>query len=563
MLTSTSSPFPFLLFFNLLPLHHQPTHRRRRSTPLLAAPFYAAGSAVRFALELVPALLALVAAGGAEAKARLIGGGVPSSSSFSPPLPASSSSSLRKRGGRGLVLGLAAAAAAANGIANLFLDAATRKKVAAVAEARGYPEEAIKRARVRGKRRVDPTALLSARRGMSEDLEGAGIGNRSGSSRGGTVAAEPEAKEEALAEAAPPPPPPATLTSSPPSSPPAYALRRPPLPAPPRNAFGDPLTLLVPPPVARYLRFALPGGSRPALRLCRATQTGNFRFRIATGLRPDEGWKRVTATQTWNACASTPGYCWAATVRLAPGLWVRGWDALCGEYSFVFLRGKIPDKKNPKKLISSREKKKRPPKSQTGGRGHMYWRLLGSLPLIDSDAAGAAASAAAEAAKAEATEAAAREAAARAAAEGRSPPAPPRPPQEVPPPSAASAAVPEQLVSPLASTPPRRCGGSERRSTSPRPCSRPPLRAAAAAIATEEEGMSAPCGGSPSRTTPPARCSSSLPLPLLLPPPPLLAPLSQSPRSSTLAPEARPSRPSRTTGHARSRTALWRRTPTR
>jgi len=83
----------------------------------------------------------------------------------------------------------------------------------------------------------------------------------------------------------------------------------------------------------------------------------------------------------------------------------------------------------------------------------MYWRLLGSLPLIDSDAAGAAASAAAEAAKAEATEAAAREAAARAAAEGRSPPAPPRPPQETPPPpspsaSAASAAGEQQLVSP-------------------------------------------------------------------------------------------------------------------
>ena len=333
-------------------------HRRRRSTPLLAAPFYAAGSAVRFALELIPALLALVAAGGAEAKARLLGGGVPSSSSssFAPPLPsglASSAPPRKRRSGRGVVLGLAAAAAAANGIANLLLDAATRKKVAAVAEARGYPEDAVEQARARGRRRVDPTALLSARRGMSEDLEGAGIGNGSsvgggsGNSEGATAEAEAKEKASAAAQASsssssPPPP---TSTSSPSSSssaaalsapsssppPPAYALRRPPLPPPPRNAFGDPLALLVPPPVARYLRFALPGGSRPALRLARATQTGDFRFRIATGLRPDEGWKRVTAEQTWNASASTPGYCWAATVKLAPGLWVRGWDALCGE----------------------------------------------------------------------------------------------------------------------------------------------------------------------------------------------------------------------------------------
>ena len=198
-------------------------HRRRRSTPLLAAPFYAAGSAVRFALELIPALLALVAAGGAEAKEKASAAAQASSSSSSPPPPTSTSS--------------------------------------------------------------------------------------------------PSSSSSAAALSAP--------SSSPP--PPAYALRRPPLPPPPRNAFGDPLALLVPPPVARYLRFALPGGSRPALRLARATQTGDFRFRIATGLRPDEGWKRVTAEQTWNASASTPGYCWAATVKLAPGLWVRGWDALCGE----------------------------------------------------------------------------------------------------------------------------------------------------------------------------------------------------------------------------------------
>jgi len=299
------------------------------------------------------------------------------------------------------VLGLAAAAAAANGIANLLLDAATRKKVAAVAEAEGYSPEAVELAAIRGRRRVDPTALLSARRGMSEDLEGAGIGNGSSSS-GGEAAAAAAAAAEALAAkaealAALPPRSPSSPTSTsttpsalsssssptPSSPPPACALRRPPLPPPPRNAFGDPLALLVPPPVARYLRFALPGGSRPALRLARATQTGDFRFRIATGLRPDEGWKRVTATQTWNACAGTPGYCWAATVKLAPGLWVRGWDALCGEFWIFFPFGVRRKRKKEKHEISKKTSPKKQKNQQKNRRPRPHVLAPPRLPAAD------------------------------------------------------------------------------------------------------------------------------------------------------------------------------------
>ena len=352
---------------------------------------------MRFALELLPALLALFAAGGAEAKARLLGGGVsPSSSSpFSPPLPGvPAASSLRKRrSGRGVVLGLAAAAAAANGIANLLLDAATRRKVAAVAEARGYPAEALERARDRAEaaRRPHGAAVGQARdeRGPGGGRHrvreqrrrrrrkwrrrkrgsGGGGGGGSGGSGGGEGLGRGVVPSVPALELPAPPPPSSPL---PPSSPPAYALRRPPLPPPPRNAFGDPLALLVPPPVARYLRFALPGGPRPALRLARATQTGDFRFRIATGLRPDEGWKRVTATQTWNASASTPGYCWAASVTLAPGLWVRGWDALCGEWRCVGVfspSSSSSKEKKPRKKILHRGKKTNvphpPPKKKT------------------------------------------------------------------------------------------------------------------------------------------------------------------------------------------------------
>jgi hypothetical protein len=113
----------------------------------------------------------------------------------------------------------------------------------------------------------------------------------------------------------------------------------------------------LPEPAARYLRFALgaaagaPGGAaalppvRP--RAVRVHQTGAFRFRIAPGLRAEDGWKPVVATQTL-AAGREPGYVWAADVQLAPGLWARGWDAYAG------------------------------------GRGHMLWKLGGALPLINT-----------------------------------------------------------------------------------------------------------------------------------------------------------------------------------
>lgn len=102
----------------------------------------------------------------------------------------------------------------------------------------------------------------------------------------------------------------------------------------------------LPEPAARYLRFALPaGGPRP--RAVRVRQAGAFRFRIAPGLRSEDGWKPVVATQTL-AAGREPGYVWAASIQLAPGLWATGWDAF------------------------------------SGGRGHMLWKLGGAVPLIDS-----------------------------------------------------------------------------------------------------------------------------------------------------------------------------------
>jgi hypothetical protein len=102
----------------------------------------------------------------------------------------------------------------------------------------------------------------------------------------------------------------------------------------------------LPEPAARYLRFALTHGA-PRPRAVRVRQAGAFRFRITPGLRSEDGWKPVLATQTL-AAGREPGYVWAAAIQLAPGLWARGWDAYAG------------------------------------GRGHMLWKLGGALPLIDS-----------------------------------------------------------------------------------------------------------------------------------------------------------------------------------
>ena len=90
----------------------------------------------------------------------------------------------------------------------------------------------------------------------------------------------------------------------------------------------------------------------------RVVQRGEFRFRVAAGARDDDGWKRVHATLHAAAllprgapAPTAPGYVWAATISLARGLSVRGWDAY------------------------------------TRGRGHMLWRLAaGVLPLVSSAA---------------------------------------------------------------------------------------------------------------------------------------------------------------------------------
>ena len=41
-------------------------------------------------------------------------------------------------------------------------------------------------------------------------------------------------------------------------------------------------------------------------------------------MRPSDGWKRVAAKQYY--CTAQPGYVWAATIHLAPLMWITGWD---------------------------------------------------------------------------------------------------------------------------------------------------------------------------------------------------------------------------------------------
>ena len=42
-------------------------------------------------------------------------------------------------------------------------------------------------------------------------------------------------------------------------------------------------------------------------------------------MRPSDGWKKVRARQYY--CTAQPGYVWAATINLAPLMWIRGWDS--------------------------------------------------------------------------------------------------------------------------------------------------------------------------------------------------------------------------------------------
>ena len=55
------------------------------------------------------------------------------------------------------------------------------------------------------------------------------------------------------------------------------------------------------------------------------------RLRASPGMRPSDGWKRVKARQYY--CTAQPGYIWAATITLAPLMWIRGWDC--------YLRGEL------------------------------------------------------------------------------------------------------------------------------------------------------------------------------------------------------------------------------
>lgn len=63
----------------------------------------------------------------------------------------------------------------------------------------------------------------------------------------------------------------------------------------------------------------------PVHRFVCVKQTGSWRN--STGSAPGSagGWKRVTADQYYST--TEPGYVWAATVELAPLLWIRGWES--------------------------------------------------------------------------------------------------------------------------------------------------------------------------------------------------------------------------------------------
>ncbi|KAK9809546.1 hypothetical protein WJX73_000307 [Symbiochloris irregularis] len=100
----------------------------------------------------------------------------------------------------------------------------------------------------------------------------------------------------------------------------------------------------LPGPVQRYFQYALKEGQKP-IRYCALRQRGAFRLRASPGMKASEGWKKVHAQQFFSTLQ--PGYVWAATISLAPFMWIRGWDS--------YVRGK----------------------------GHMLWKLFSALTLVN------------------------------------------------------------------------------------------------------------------------------------------------------------------------------------
>lgn len=76
---------------------------------------------------------------------------------------------------------------------------------------------------------------------------------------------------------------------------------------------------LVPPPVARFFRFAL-RDEQPFVLAARLTQAGEFRMSES----PDS-WKPFSARQVFRV--TPPGFVWDARIRMAPGLTVRVRDS--------------------------------------------------------------------------------------------------------------------------------------------------------------------------------------------------------------------------------------------
>jgi len=77
----------------------------------------------------------------------------------------------------------------------------------------------------------------------------------------------------------------------------------------------------LPVPVRRYLRFAI-APDAAAIRTAHMTHDGSMR------LTPDGRWLPVEGEEYFSV--ATPGFVWAARMRMAPGVWVTARDRLLG-----------------------------------------------------------------------------------------------------------------------------------------------------------------------------------------------------------------------------------------
>ena len=101
----------------------------------------------------------------------------------------------------------------------------------------------------------------------------------------------------------------------------------------------------LPEPVRKYFQYALKD-QREIIRFVRLKQEGLFRLKDDPNLDENEGWSSLKAEQYFTT--KEPEFIWCAEIKMAPFLWIKGWDRY------------------------------------HQGEGNMLWKMLSAIKIVDA-----------------------------------------------------------------------------------------------------------------------------------------------------------------------------------